>query len=388
MLPEPQRSPVLRRICWASGTLTKVLEAASVTVLATASQVPLSPARPGLQASPSPISILPPRRPIWLPARSGKLSISRGPRTANRTWRGITSIDPLRLPCLLRGPINGGTLVTGASYADGGRSYGTQYYYVVTAVDTSTNQSTASNEVFVTPLASNGSALQFNSLSSQYVTFGSASGLGVTTFTLEAWVKRDAGGTSMGTGTGGLGTGTFPFAYPVLTKGRGEGETPANLNTNYWLGIATTGVIAADFEDTAGGANHPVIGVGTIPVGQWHHIAATYDGQTWRLYLDGVLDATSTLGSPFTPESTSIQHAALGSALTSGGVPGASPGYFAGTIDEVRVWNVARDPGCYPIPTKIQKLPVERDLSRRWGINEGSGTTIADSNCSALSMAL
>src|SRR5215216_6221036 len=273
----------------------------------------------------------------------------------------------------LTGPVNGGTLVANASYTDSGLSYGTPYYYVVTAVDTSNNQSAASNEVSVTPLASNGSALQFDG-TNDYVTFGSASGLGVTTFTLEAWVKRDAGGTAMGTGTGGLGSGTFPLAYPVLTKGRGEGETPANLNTNYFLGIGTTGVIAADFEDTAGGVNHPVIGVGTIPIGSWHHIAATYDGQTWRLYLDGALDVTSTLSSPFTPEATSIQHAALGSALLSTGLPGTSPGFFAGTIDEARVWNVARSQSAIQ-STKNSEITSGAGLLARWGINEGSGTT-------------
>ena len=62
---------------------------------------------------------------------------------------------------------------------------------------------------------------------------------------------------------------------------------------NYFLGIdATTGVLVADFEDTATGGNHPVAGHdgdrsrATV----WHHAAATYDGTTWRLYLDGKLE--------------------------------------------------------------------------------------------------
>ena len=38
-------------------------------------------------------------------------------------------------------------------------------------------------------------------------------------------------------------------------------------------------------------------------------------------------------------ESTSIQHAAIGSALTS---TGAAAGFFQGSVDEVRIWNVAR----------------------------------------------
>jgi hypothetical protein len=66
-----------------------------------------------------------------------------------------------------------------------------------------------------------------------------------------------------------------------------EAETPANVNTNYFLGITSTGFIGADFEDKVNGGNHPVWGTTMVPVGEWHHIAATYDGQTWKLYLDG-----------------------------------------------------------------------------------------------------
>ena len=60
---------------------------------------------------------------------------------------------------------------------------------------------------------------------------------------------------------------------------------------NYFLGIdSTTRVLVADFEDTAGGGNHPVLGTTVICDGLWYHAAATYDGTTWRLYLNGVLE--------------------------------------------------------------------------------------------------
>ena len=73
----------------------------------------------------------------------------------------------------------------------------------------------------------------------------------------------------------------------------------------------------------------------------WHHAAAVYDTQsdTWRLYLDGMLDRTLALGGDFTPEATSIQHAAIGSALTS---TGTAAGFFQGTVDEARIWNASR----------------------------------------------
>ena len=222
-----------------------------------------------------------------------------------------------------------------------------------------------------------GTALQFDG-ANDYVTFGPAtSTLGATQFTLEAWVKRAAGGTTMSTGSLGLdGTGGRPKAYPVLTKGMGEGETPANVNMNWFLGITDTGFIGADFEDTAGGVNHPVWGTQTVSIGEWHHIAATYDGQTWKLYFDGALDKSLTLASPYTPESTSIQHAALATGLNSTG--GTSTGFFAGIIDEARVWNVVRTQPEIAGAMR-QELTSGTGLRGRWGLNDGNGTTAVNS---------
>ena len=102
-------------------------------------------------------------------------------------------------------------------------------------------------------------------------------------------------------------------------------------------------MLVADFEDTATGLNHPVAGTTAIPAdGVWRHVAAVYDGTTWRLYLDGVLQTQLVVGA-FTPQFNSIQHAALGSALNStGGIGSQTQGFFDGVMDEARIWNYAR----------------------------------------------
>ena len=125
-------------------------------------------------------------------------------------------------------------------------------------------------------------------------------------------------------------------------------------------------MLVADFEDTINGANHPVLGVTTLADGVWYHAAATYDGTTWRLYLNGVLETQLVVGS-FTPRFDSIQHAALATAMNSAGNAG---GAFLGALDEVRIWNVARSAVdiqstmAGPLPTAPG---LDRTLgSRRW----------------------
>ncbi|MFZ1262277.1 MAG: LamG domain-containing protein, partial [Chitinophagaceae bacterium] len=218
--------------------------------------------------------------------------------------------------------------------------------------------------LLLTTVGHSQTGLQFNG-TTQYVTFGAAtSTLGSSTFTLEAWVKKTGTGVTANTGTGGI------DAIPVITKGRGEAETPANLNCNYFLGINTSGKLVADFEDKTTGLNHPITGVTTLSDNIWYHIAATYDGTTWRLYINGVQDAFFVVG-VFLPENTSIQHAGLGTAMNSTGV---AAGFFAGVIDEARIWNFARSQ--VQISASMNsELTSGTGLLGRWGLNDGLGTT-------------
>ena len=145
-------------------------------------------------------------------------------------------------------------------------------------------------------------------------------------------------------------------------------------------GINTTGnVIAADFEANPGGQNYPISGTTAITMNVWHHAAATYNGTTWNLYLDGNLETSScpTTCSPgATPRSDSIQKVALGAMIPSGGTPTA--GRFQGVIDEARVWDHART-GPEILASKNSELTSGTGLVARWGLNEGTGTTVGDS---------
>ena len=269
-------------------------------------------------------------------------------------------------------PLNGATPLTGTSYLDVTVQNDTEYFYALTAVDVGGNTSAAAGPLSATPGESVGHAIDLNG-SSQYVTFGAAPGLTGQSLTLELWFRRTGTGVGTSTGTGGI-----TNAIPLISKGRADAETPANLNMNYFLGIdASSGVLVADFEDTANGGNHPVSGATAVTSNVWHHAAAVYStaSDTWRLYLDGVLDRTLVLSGDFTPESTSIEHAAIGSALTSNGT---AAGFFAGSVDEARIWNVARSTAQVQA-TRGLEVTSGTGLIGRYGMNEDSGTTVASS---------
>lgn len=215
-------------------------------------------------------------------------------------------------------------------------------------------------------------ALQFDGVN-DYVTFGEPPALHLPTFTLELWFRRDGTGVSTSTGSGGVN------AEPLIAKGRAEVDGN-NRDMNFFLGIQrTTRVLAADFEDMASGANHPVVGATCICDSVWHHAAATFDGSTWRLYLDGRPEASLAVGT-FVPRFDSIQRASIGSAQNSSGT---AAGFFRGAIDEARIWNYARSASDI---AASMNTPVASatGLVGRWGLNEGTGTSTADSSGSGI----
>jgi hypothetical protein len=215
-------------------------------------------------------------------------------------------------------------------------------------------------------------SLQFDGVD-DYVTFGSAPSLDAPVFTIEVRFKRTGTGNTANTGTNGV------DAVPLISKGRGEADGDTR-DANYFLGIRPTdNLLVADFEEGTGqttpGANHPIAGTNAVTMNVWHHAAFTFDGTTMRLYLDGNLEKSSTLGTGHMPQSASIQHAALATAINSSGTP---QGAFAGLLDEARIWNVARS------QAQIQSAMASEVLSAsgligRWGLNEGAGTNAGNS---------
>jgi len=79
------------------------------------------------------------------------------------------------------------------------------------------------------------------------------------------------------------------------------------------------------------GVDHSASGVAPLPLNTWSHLAATYNGATVRLFVNGTLVMTSAIRGTLPASANPLRIG--GNALWGE--------YFSGTIDEVRVYNRA-----------------------------------------------
>lgn len=87
------------------------------------------------------------------------------------------------------------------------------------------------------------------------------------------------------------------------------------------------------------GANELVESSVTSQDSNWHHIAATSNGSTLRLYVDGTeVDSESLAGSP----ANTVHPLILGGLAGGGQFTGAAPGTLSGSIDELRISDTVR----------------------------------------------
>ncbi len=135
-------------------------------------------------------------------------------------------------------------------------------------------------------------------------------------FTVEAWVKTtDADGILVSKYVGSSGNG--------WQMGMGGGKLTA------WF--FRPGGAGAIFPTGAG-----IVGATPINNGTWHHVAFVVDSTGGRLFVDGVSDGFSVWTSGTPGPATTTVPVRLGNETTGFLYP------FAGALDEVRIWAVAR----------------------------------------------
>jgi len=166
-----------------------------------------------------------------------------------------------------------------------------------------------------------------------YISFAMGNGdpdpLKLATWSTECWFKQSSGGSVSTTGTGGH------SYYPLVTKGRGEADGN-NLDMNYGMGIKTNGKIGADFEQKPNGLNRPVTSNGTVSLNTWNHLLVSYNGASWGVYINGILDKTE--AENVDARNDSIQHNGIGACIQS---TGNVVGRFSGKIAIARIYNRA-----------------------------------------------
>ncbi len=154
---------------------------------------------------------------------------------------------------------------------------------------------------------------------SDTVSLGSSSSYAISTYTVEGWFCATVGGTG----------------FRVLCE-----RQTSSSNRTWWLALwngsagVPLGSIAFRWSvGTTTGYNLRTPTDYNYADGQWHHVAATINGTTACLYVDGVLVATrSSGGTVDTPASRTVY---LGSEE-------GSSRWFGGYLREWRIWSVVR----------------------------------------------
>ncbi len=163
--------------------------------------------------------------------------------------------------------------------------------------------------------------------------------VGRAALTVEAWVKRSTSG-NLHTVMSNF-HGTYPFLFRIDSD-----RLTFYLNSSPYV------------QSNA-----------KIPVGEWVHVAATYDGINMRIYVNGKLQGTRSYNQTLL---------AANGELTIGGGLSNGTEYFPGSIADVRLWNRAKSE--YEIYLQMnEKLNGdESGLVANYQFNEGSGGILAN----------
>ncbi len=172
-------------------------------------------------------------------------------------------------------------------------------------------------------------------------------GSNITAFTEEAWIY--SGNTADGNYHGIMGS------QPTSTFDRGP---------SVYIYNATD--IQFGFSDGSTWHAHTVEDV--IEQNTWVHIAVTYDGTNYSLYINGILEFTTTTDAGNYP-TRGITYI------------GKVDAYFSGKIDEVRIWDDARTETeiRQNMYQELSDPTSETNLVAYYKFNATSGTTLTDS---------
>ncbi len=121
--------------------------------------------------------------------------------------------------------------------------------------------------------------------------------------------------------------------------------------------------------DAVGGSSRLVTSSNVMPLNQWVHLAATYDGAIMSIYVDGVLVAEQNFSGSINRPNSIVHIGTETNGLEQ---------FWKGIIDEVRIWKVARTEQEIQQFMHEQLTGIETGLVGYWQFNEGSDTITYD----------
>ena len=172
-------------------------------------------------------------------------------------------------------------------------------------------------------------------------------------FTVEFWARVDSG----------AGTFRSPLSnrnYPPVT-GFNFYATPANI----W-----------SFSGGSGTGAWSELNGPAVVIGQWTHLAGTYDGTTYRFYVNGVL--MNTLVAGFSVNTSRPLR------IGAGRTEGEPLYYFPGAVDEVKIWNYARSASQINDNKNVNLALPQTGLMSYYQFEDGTATSKTGSNTGAL----
>jgi hypothetical protein len=161
-----------------------------------------------------------------------------------------------------------------------------------------------------------GHARNFNATANGYVSVADANSLDLTdNFTIDAWIYRTAASGDV----------------QII-----ERKIDSVNDTGYQLLLNSDGRLVLQFGDGGGGWPYGTsIGNTAVGLNQWHHLAVSRSGTSVKYYIDGLLDATTTVGA--NPAAANAETLYLGNKPDQG-----TTYALAARLDEFRISNSVR----------------------------------------------
>ena len=172
----------------------------------------------------------------------------------------------------------------------------------------------------------------------------------LTSWTIESWVNFDdlSGGNQGIVGIDGSGSGAAPLYFQKLSGNQ----------------------IRIDYEDVSG-TRHAINSSTAVTSGAWYHVAATSDGSTLKLYIDGVqeggdLDLTASTNSALVGFNESeIGGDVVGWSVMRGSYNGGHVDRMRGYVDDVRISDTALAPSqfLFDLPSNLWYIDADSNWS-------------------------